>query len=47
VVVSEETGKMSIAFRGEIVLTKDAKELEHRLGDFLYESTGRQGESAA
>ena len=33
--------------KAEIVHTKDAKELELRLGDYLYESTGRPGESAA
>lgn len=43
-VVSEETGKMSIAVRGEITAVKDMKELEDRIDDLLYETN--QQESA-
>lgn len=39
IVVSEESGKIRLAHRGEINEAKDAKDLEIRLRDILYEST--------
>ena len=39
IVVSEESGKIRLAHRGEIKEAKDAKDLEIRLRDILYEST--------
>ena len=46
VVVSEETGRISIAYRGEIVTVKDAKELENRMRDILFEGTQEEAEQA-
>ncbi len=38
-VVSEETGKISIAYRGEIIVVKDAKELDNKVNDIVLESS--------
>jgi uncharacterized protein (TIGR00159 family) len=39
IVVSEETGKIQMAYRGELQPIKDAKDLENRISDIVYEST--------
>jgi diadenylate cyclase len=44
-VVSEETGKISIAVRGEIQAVKDAKDLEIRMSDLFYEGGQTEGAS--
>ena len=43
IVVSEETGKISIAYRGEIYPVKDAKELENRMSDIIFEGSQEEG----
>ncbi|MFH1998108.1 MAG: diadenylate cyclase CdaA [Planctomycetota bacterium] len=45
VVVSEETGRISIAVRGELIPVTDAKDLEIRMSEIMYDSRGE--ESAA
>jgi diadenylate cyclase len=45
IVVSEETGKIRLIHRGEALEVKDARDLETRMSDIIYE--GIQEESAA
>ncbi len=45
IVVSEETGQISIAYRGEIQTVKDVKELDNRMRDIIFE--GSQEEAGA
>lgn len=42
VVVSEETGRISIAVRGELILVEDAKDLEIRMSEIMFDSRGEE-----
>jgi uncharacterized protein (TIGR00159 family) len=42
VVVSEETGKIQLAYRGELHPVKDAKDLENRISDIIYEGSQQE-----